>query len=129
MSIFFVDLRYNGVLWQMRGSPLPQLFDLQGGNAMQTVPAPIQPPIFFKNPTVATLLSLVTGLGQLYNGQIFKGIAFFGSMVISWLLTWVFIGFILIPIVWILGMVDANSSAKKINRRLMAGASSLQTAQ
>jgi TM2 domain-containing membrane protein YozV len=95
---------------------------------MQSVP--IQPPIFFKNPTVATLLSLViSGLGQFYNGQIFKGIAFFGTMVISWLLTWVFIGWILVPIVWILGMVDANTSAKRINQRLAAGASPVQAAQ
>ena len=94
---------------------------------------PVQPPIFFKNPTVATLLSLViTGLGQLYNGQIFKGVAFFVSMVISWMLTTpftLFIGWLLVPIVWILGMVDANSSAKRINTRLAAGASPVETAQ
>jgi TM2 domain-containing membrane protein YozV len=91
---------------------------------------PVQPPIFFKNPTVATLLSLVvTGLGQFYNGQIFKGIAFLGSMFISCLLMFVFIGYILAPIVWILGMVDANSSAKRINKRLVAGASPVAAAQ
>ena len=38
---------------------------------------PLQPPIFFKNPTIATVLSfLITGLGQLYNGQILKGTDF-----------------------------------------------------
>ena len=67
---------------------------------------PIQQPIFFKNPTVATLLSFVTGLGQLYNGQICKGIVFFVIMVISCFLMspWtLFVGFILAPIMWILG--------------------------
>jgi len=93
---------------------------------------PVQPPIFFKNPTVATLLSFViTGLGQLYNGQMFKGIAFFGTMVISAVLMKppIFIGWVLVPIVWIFGMVDANSSAKRINKRLAAGASPLEAAQ
>ena len=91
---------------------------------------PVQQPIFFKNPAVATLLSLViSGLGQLYNGQIFKGIMFFGSMVISIVLMSppFFIGWLLTPIVWILGMVDANASAKRINKRLIAGASPVET--
>jgi TM2 domain-containing membrane protein YozV len=91
---------------------------------------PIQPPIFFKNPTVATLLSFfITGLGQLYNGQILKGILFFVSVVISCFLMspfTLFIGVFLAPIVWIWGMVDANSSAKRINQRLAAGASPVE---
>src|SRR5690349_2716558 len=100
MSIFFVDLRYNGRTLANGGSPLAQRFDFVGGNAMNSS-VPIQPPIFFKNPTVATILSLViSGLGQLYNGQIFKGIFFFGSMVVSfWLMSplTLFVGFILAP--------------------------------
>ena len=85
---------------------------------------PVQPPIYFKNPTVATFLSLVTGLGQLYNGQIFKGIFFFGIMFIAVLLMTppIFIGWILAPIIWVLNLVDANSSAKRINKRLVARA-------
>ena len=90
---------------------------------------PIQPPIFFKNPTVATLLSIVTGLGQLYNGQILKGILFFGSMFIACLLMYLFIGFILAPIIWIWNLVDANHSAKRINKRLAAGASPVEAVQ
>jgi TM2 domain-containing membrane protein YozV len=91
---------------------------------------PVQPPIFFKNPTVATLLSFViTGLGQLYNGQILKGILFFAMTCVSIALMFVVVGFILQPAVWIWGMVDANTSAKRINQRLAAGASPLQTAQ
>jgi TM2 domain-containing membrane protein YozV len=89
---------------------------------------PIQPPIFFKNPTTATILSFfITGLGQLYNGQIGKGILYFVAAVVSSISMAVGIGFILLPIVWILGMVDANTSAKRINQRLAAGASPFQT--
>ena len=92
---------------------------------------PIQPPIFFKNPTVATLLSLITGLGQLYNGQIIKAFLFFGSMVIAIMLMspfTLFIGWLLAPIIWILNLVDANSSAKRINKRLAASASPVDVA-
>ena len=93
---------------------------------------PLQPPIFFKNPTIATVLSfLITGLGQLYNGQILKGIMFLGMMFVSVVLMSMSWGvlFFLPPIVWIWGMVDANRSAKRVNQRLAASASPLETAQ
>lgn len=55
-----------------------------------------------RSPGVAAVLSLlVPGSGQLYNGQIGKGILV--------LLTW----WLIVP--WILGVVDAHSTAKKIN--------------
>lgn len=80
-----------------------------------------QPPKFYKNPTTATILSFfVMGLGQIYNGQIGKGIMFIILYVISWLLMFVLIGFITTPILWIWGMADANRSAKKINEKIAA---------
>ena len=81
--------------------------------------APSGPPIFYKNPSVAVVLScLWAGLGQLYNGQMGKGIAFifiYGICLASIVL---YIGYVTTPIVWIWGMVDAYSSANKINQRL-----------
>ena len=95
---------------------------------MQGVPA--QPPIFFKNPTVATMLSFFwSGLGQFYNGQIGKGILMLVLYGVSLALTVVFIGFVTGAIVWIWGMVDANLSAKQVNQRLAAGASPMEVAQ
>jgi TM2 domain-containing membrane protein YozV len=80
-----------------------------------------QPPKFYKNPTTATILSFfVMGLGQIYNGQIGKGIIFIILYAISWLLMFVLIGFITTPILWIWGMIDANRSAKKINEKIAA---------
>jgi TM2 domain-containing membrane protein YozV len=80
-----------------------------------------QPPKFYKNPATATILSFfVMGLGQIYNGQIGKGIVFIILYAISWLLMFVFIGFITTPILWIWGMIDANRSAKKINEKIAA---------
>jgi TM2 domain-containing membrane protein YozV len=80
---------------------------------------PNQPPKFYKNPTTATILSFfIMGLGQIYNGQIGKGIVFMVLYAISWFLTIAFIGFITTPILWMWGMVDANKSAKKINEEM-----------
>src|SRR5437879_2083091 len=82
-------------------------------------PIPAQPPKFYKNPSVATVLSFFwAGLGQIYNGEIGKGIMFICAAGISALLMFLVIGFFIWPIVWICGMVDANNSAKRINARL-----------
>jgi len=78
-----------------------------------------QPPKFYKNPSTATILSFFfMGLGQIYNGQIGKGIIFIILYGISVVLMWVVIGLVTTPILWIWGMVDANNSAKKINENM-----------
>lgn len=61
-----------------------------------------------KSPGVAAVLSfLFLGLGQVYNGQ-------FGKTLLFWLggLT-----VVLLPVMWIWSIVDAYSSAERINRR------------
>ncbi len=69
-----------------------------------------------KNPGVAAVLSFFyCGLGQIYNGQIFKGILMFVAYSISILLMYVMIGFITTPILWIWGMYDAYRKAERIN--------------
>jgi TM2 domain-containing membrane protein YozV len=83
---------------------------------MQGVPMPMQP---MKNPGIATVLSLfVPGAGQVYNGQIFKGIMLILAMMVSYGLTFLLIGFISAPIVWIYAMVDANKTANRINAQM-----------
>ena len=75
-----------------------------------------------KNPGVATVLSFFfMGLGQIYNGQIGKGIMFIILYAISIALMFVIVGFITTPILWIWGLVDANKSAKKINEEIAQG--------
>jgi len=82
---------------------------------------PDQAPKFYKNPAVATILSFFfMGLGQIYNGQIGKGILFLVAYIISLLLMFILIGLITTPILWIWGMIDANNSAKRINEELAA---------
>lgn len=73
-------------------------------------------PVFYKNPGLAAVLSFFyMGLGQIYNGQIYKGIAFLIAYSISWLLMILLIGFLTTPILWFYGIYDAYKSAEKIN--------------
>lgn len=69
-----------------------------------------------KNAGLAAILSFFyTGLGQIYNGQIGKGILMIVMYLISWLLMFVIIGFITTPLLWIWGIYDAYKEAEKIN--------------
>jgi TM2 domain-containing membrane protein YozV len=69
-----------------------------------------------KNPGIAAVLSaLFVGLGQIYNGEIAKGLIFMVAYFISILLAFIFIGIITTPILWIFGIYDAYNTAKKIN--------------
>ena len=78
---------------------------------MQTQPrAPI------KNEGLAAVLSFFfTGLGQIYNGDIGKGIVLIIIQIINVLLMFVIIGFLTYIIVWIYGIWDAYKTAKNIN--------------
>ena len=68
-----------------------------------------QPAVQTKSPGLALFLSFIMpGAGQLYNGDIGKGILLFFSF---WILVWIFIGWIF----WIVAMVDAYQSAQNIN--------------
>ncbi|MBD3179221.1 MAG: hypothetical protein GF417_06300 [Candidatus Latescibacteria bacterium] len=75
--------------------------------------------VFYKNPSIATLLSfLFMGAGQIYNGETRKGVIFIALYAVSIFLMTFLIGFITTPVLWIWGMVDANRSANRINRAL-----------
>ena len=70
-----------------------------------------------KNPGLAAVLSFFfTGLGQIYNGQIGKGVMCIVIQGINIALVFILIGFITYPIVWIWGMVDAYRTAERLNR-------------
>ncbi|HII75869.1 MAG TPA: zinc ribbon domain-containing protein [Methanolinea sp.] len=64
-----------------------------------------------KNPTLALILSFFfSGLGQIYNGDTLKGVAIYFGTLIGALL-------FIVPgiIVWIYGVYDAYTTAKKMN--------------
>jgi len=67
-----------------------------------------------KNPgTAAVLSALCTGLGQIYNGQIGKGIGLMVIQAINVLLMFVVIGLITFPLVWLYGIYDAYHYQKQ----------------
>ncbi len=71
-------------------------------------PAGAQPQ---KSPGLAAIGSfLCSGLGQVYNGQLAKGLLLFFGSLIGWFI-------FMIPgiIVWIYGIYDAYTTAKKMN--------------
>jgi TM2 domain-containing membrane protein YozV len=71
-----------------------------------------------RNPILTAILSLiVAGLGQIYNGQVGKGVIFMIIQLINGALTVVLIGWILLPIVGLLAMIDAYMTAKRNNER------------
>ncbi len=72
-----------------------------------------------KSPGIALLLSLLfCGIGQMYNGQVGKGILMLIGSILAWfvLLGWV---------IWIWSMIDAYHTAKTMNlryqQRILAG--------
>ena len=72
-----------------------------------------------KNPGMAAVLSFIcTGLGQVYNGQIGRGIALIGLQIFNILLMFVIIGFITFPITWIYGVYDAYITAQTHNQEV-----------
>jgi TM2 domain-containing membrane protein YozV/RNA polymerase subunit RPABC4/transcription elongation factor Spt4 len=69
-----------------------------------------------KNPGLAAVLSaLWVGIGQIYNGEIAKGLILMLIYIISALSIFILIGIITTPIIWIYGIYDAYNTAKKIN--------------
>jgi TM2 domain-containing membrane protein YozV len=61
-----------------------------------------------RSPILAAILSLiVAGLGQIYNGQIGKGVIFIVIQLINGALTAVLIGWLLLPIVGLWATIDA----------------------
>lgn len=73
-----------------------------------------------KNEGIAAVLSFIfTGLGQIYNGQIGKGIMFIIAGAICVLLMIILIGFLLYFVLWVYNIYDAYNTAKKINAGLI----------
>lgn len=71
-----------------------------------------------KNPGIAALASAVwTGAGQIYNGEIAKGIGLMVLMFVSVLLVFLVIGLITTPIIWIYSVYDAYRTAERINQQ------------
>jgi TM2 domain-containing membrane protein YozV len=76
----------------------------------------VQSPAEIRNPGVSLILSFfIPGLGQLYNGQITKGLIFIAIGFFLALTVILLIGIMLYPLFWIYNMYDAYDTAKKVN--------------
>jgi len=75
-----------------------------------------------KSPIIAVILSFfLTGLGQLYNGEVSKGIIFLLVAILLWIISFFFIFTCVITVpFWIYGMYDAYTRAEQYNRSLRA---------
>ncbi|WP_435126767.1 zinc-ribbon domain-containing protein [Halobaculum sp. D14] len=66
------------------------------------------------NPFVAAALSLlVPGLGQFYNREPMRGLAFVAASIVSVLSALVLVGFVLYPAVWLFSVYDAYTRAEQ----------------
>jgi TM2 domain-containing membrane protein YozV len=72
-----------------------------------------------KNPGLAAVASFFfSGLGQIYNGEIGKGMLLILIQVINVLLCFILIGFVTYPITWAYGVYDAYKTAEKLNTQV-----------
>lgn len=89
--------------------------------AVRSTPvAPAQYPqqVRAKNPGAAAVLSaLWTGAGQIYNGQIGLGLLFMCLQFVNALLLFVLIGFVTLPLTWIIAIVQAYQRAQNFNSK------------
>ncbi len=69
-----------------------------------------------KNAGLAAVLSFfIPGLGQIYNGEVGKGLITIVVQIINGFLATIFIGFVTGAIVWIWAIYDAYTTAERIN--------------
>ena len=74
-------------------------------------------PLQIKNAVLAAVVSFFfTGLGQIYNGQIGKGILLAALQVVSVILCAFLVGLVTTPLLWIYGIYDAYKTTGKLNQ-------------
>ncbi len=81
--------------------------------------APPPTPQSEKNPALSLILSfLLPGLGQIYNGQVDRGVLMIFGAIIFGALILISIGIFLYLGLWVYGMYDAYKGAEAYNRTL-----------
>ncbi len=100
---------------------------VSGSEMASPPPLPPQPATYVKlpkNPTLALVLSLFPGLGQVYNGQPAKAFVFFAAWVTGIYGAAEINPFpfaFMIPFAYLYNLVDAYRSAAAINARFLGG--------
>ncbi len=99
-----------------------QQLQMPGQPVAYIQPAPSQPTWRSHNPPkspgVAAVLSFLwCGLGQIYNGDIGKGVMFLIFSLVAAALCFLLIGFFIVPVLWLWSIIDAYNAADSHNRR------------
>ena len=119
---------WSGSAWTEHTAPAPAVSgEIVPVRAPMAAPPPSMPfgrpgganppvAVAAKSPGLALLASFfLPGLGQLVNGQVGTGILFLVAYLVSLGLLVVLIGFVLVPLVWVVAMVDAYQGAQRWN--------------
>jgi len=103
---------WNGSTWQPTGAPPPPAGSYPGYGPYATPHLTAVP----KNPAVSLIISVfLPGVGSMVNGDVGVGVLILVSYLVAWFLVLVVIGLILVPAVWIWGLVHAYQGAKRWN--------------
>lgn len=113
---------WNGAAWTEHRAAAAIQFAIQPG----AVTAPAGAVLGDKSPGLAGFLSfLISGLGQLYAGDVGRGLAWFFGMLGGWIVTWFLsivslglLGLVLFPVMiglYIWCIIDAASTTNKAN--------------
>jgi TM2 domain-containing membrane protein YozV len=97
--------------------------DARGADAADTAHAshesahPAQLQTVPKNPAVALIVSVfLPGVGSMISGQPAVGTVILLAYLLGWVLTLVLVGFVIVPVAWVFGLVHAYQSAQRWNR-------------
>ncbi len=111
------ELKYHGKFCPNCGTSLESISSVPQTNAETKVTRNQTVATTKKNPFVAAILSFIfPGIGQLYIGQNNKGGYFIVIAAVSIVLMVLFIGFIFYALFWLWSILDAYSSAQKLNK-------------
>lgn len=97
------------------GVPVKSAAEICPTCGVRQQPSPKNPE---KSPGLAALASAVwPGAGQIYNGEIGRGIALMALMFVSTLSVFVLIGIVTTPLIWMYAIYDAYRTAENSNQR------------
>ena len=101
------------------------------GIRASSVPSPQTPPQQYppqgmppaqKSAGLAAVLSfIIPGLGQIYNGEIGKGIGILIGFIVCWCLFFFLIPIVIAIVLWVWGIYDAYKTAERNNQAAMRG--------
>jgi TM2 domain-containing membrane protein YozV len=105
---------HTGQVQNQHGPVQVQIQHRPGPVQIQQGPVPTVAP---RSRAAAITMSIVLpGLGSMYGGEPGMGVVLLAAFFFSWLLVFVLIGIVLVPVVWAVGLWHAHHSVVQWNR-------------